>query len=160
MEGVLYYEQLKTAKDAAKVEHDQIRQQQVQLRLQENQNQLARMQQLRKVLAAEEVQFGTRNIAPTSGTIRAITEQNFVNYMQDETAERLNFMAKRQNLNIEDRMVNVRKRAAYIGATAGFLKDVENAVITVSSAGAAGGARGAGGGASLMDYGSNMNLNA
>lgn len=165
MEAVLYSQQLQVASDAADLQHDQIRQQQVQLRLEQNQGEIARTQQLRRVLASEEVQVGTRNIAPGSGTIRAITEENLQNFLKDQNADRLNFLGKQSYLNIEDQMVDVKKRAMDINATAGFLKEVENIVVAAATGGAGGavggaGAAGGAGAGNLIDYGSNMNLNA
>lgn len=175
MEGVLYYQEIQTARDAADLQKAQIREQQVSLRLQENQGDIARQQQLRQVLATEQVQMGVRNIAPTSGTIKAITQQNFTNYLHDEMADKLNYMAKQQALGIQTKQTDVQKRAQEINSSANFLNQAEKIVATVATAGmgggaGAGGVSGAGAGAgfgsasmandpSLLDYGSNMNLN-
>jgi len=144
MEAIIYYEQLGIASDAADLQHEQIRQQQVSLRLQQNQNEIVRMTQLRQILAQEQVTFGVRNIAPESGTIKAITEQNFQAFIMDENADKLNFMGKQQALNIQDKMVDVQKRAQYLSATAGFIHSMENIAGAVMGAGAGGGVGGAG----------------
>jgi hypothetical protein len=160
VEGALFLAQLGVADDAADLQHDQIRQQQVQLRLQQNEREIARMDQLRGVLASQEVMAGVKNISSASGTIRAITEHNIQEYLKDDTADKLNFMAKRQALNIEDRQVDVRKRAQYLQATAGFMKQVEDAGAAAAGAGGGGGGGGYGAsGGSLFDASSNMNLN-
>lgn len=145
MEAIIYGEQLSLAKEGAELQHEQIRQQQVALRLQQNQNEIGRMMQLRKVLAEEQVQLGVRGISAQSGTIKAITEQNLQAYIMDENADKLNFMTKQQSINIQDAMVDLNKRAQYLAATAGFIKNIENIVMTVGTAGAGGG--GAGGAA-------------
>lgn len=168
MEGVLYLAQLGVADDAAELQHEQIRQQQVQLRLQQNQAEIERLGKLRRVLATEQVQLGVRNIASTSGTIKAITEENLQAYLGDKNASKLNFLAKQQNLAIEDQQVDIRKRAQYISATSNFLNELKSdAAAAMGGAGGVpfGGARGGGygafGGGNLIDYsgGSNMNLN-
>jgi hypothetical protein len=162
MEALVFNAQANLTGQAADLQHEQIRQQQVQLRLQQNQSELMRLQKMRQVLASEQVQFGVRNIAAGSGTIRAITEQNFVNFMQDETADKLNYMAKQQNLNIANAEVDLRKRSQYISEASGFLSKMAS----YASAGMGGGMGGGGlgvsasggamGGDNLFD---NMNLN-
>jgi len=172
MEAVLYYEQMSIASDAADAQHAQNRQQQVALRLQENQGELVRMHQLRRILSEQQVQLGVRNIDSRSGTVRAITEQNLQAYIQDENADKLNFNAKMQNLNIQNRMIDINKRAQYIQATAAFMKEIEGAVSAGAGAGGGaggmGGARasggamaGSGGSSNMFDNanGYNMNLN-
>ena len=131
-------------------------------RLQQNQAEIARQQQLRQTLANEQVELGARNIASTSGTIKAITEQNFVNFMQDENADNLNFLGKRKALELENQQVDVKKRSEYISETANFIKQVEGTVTTIM--GTSGGGMGySGTGAysqpSLLDGLPNMNLN-
>lgn len=113
------YGQMQAADDARELQLEQIRTQQVQLRLQENQSSIERMKKLRSIIATEEVTFGARNIAPESSNIRAIVSQNFENFEEDQTAERLNYAAKQHSLDIQSDSVNltadVRKNNALLG---------------------------------------------
>lgn len=164
-EGILYYEQLKVAGEAADLQKDQIRQQQVELRLQQNQSELVRINKLRHVLATEEVQLGVRNVSPLAGTSRALTEENFQNFLADQNANSLNYAAKQQRLNIALKQVDVQKRAQYIAATAGFVKELEQSAAAASGGYGSvpfGGSRGGGYGSNLIDYNDadNLNINA
>lgn len=170
MEGIIYYEQAKLTGDSADLEHQQIREQQVQLRLQQNQGEIMRQQELRQVLANEQVEMGFRNIAGPSGTIRAITQLNFSNYLQDKNADTLNYLGKQRALELQNRMVDLHARSQYISETAGFMKQMEDNFAKAFSGGMGGvGGPSASGGAlqssspsgSLLDYSGtpNMNLN-
>lgn len=152
MEALFYKDQLDTAREAADLQKEQIREQQVQLRLQQNQNTIVRQQKLRQVIATEQVMAGVRGIDPASASLRAITAQNYVNFVQDETIDKINFGAKQQSLNLEKRMVNLRKHAQYMQATASLLNNIENtaAAVFTGNPGAV---------AASNSGGANMNLN-
>lgn len=122
--GADLYAQINTANQARDAQHQEIRDQQVQLRLQENQNSIERMKNLRSVLATEEVTLGERNISSASGTARALTNQNFVNFEEDETADRLNFAAKQNALNRQRRQVDLARNAQVVGTAIGFGKSI------------------------------------
>lgn len=117
------YSQIDTANRAADLQREQIRQQQVQLRLQENQSSIERMKNLRAVLASQEVMLGERNISPASGSVRAIYNQDFVDFEEDDTASKLNYSAKRAALSVQNQGVNLEQQARKTSAVTGFFKD-------------------------------------
>ena len=86
--------QVQAARSADEARSAQLREQQVQLRLQQNQRSLARGKLLRQTLATAAVQSSVRGISPNSSTLRAITEDSLQSFMEDENMDKLNFGAK------------------------------------------------------------------
>ena len=117
------YSQIKLAGQQADLQREQIRQQQVQLRLQQNQDSINRLKNLRSVLATEQVQLGARGIAPNSGSIRAIFQTNFDNFQQDENASKLNFLSKNVALDTQRQAVGLERNARVMSALNGLSKD-------------------------------------
>jgi hypothetical protein len=170
--GVSAYEQVQTANAAESMQADQIRQQQVQLRLQQNQASIERMKKLRSVLATEEVTFGARNISGASGTARAIVQTNMHEFYNDEDADKLNYAAKQVALARQQDMVWQQRRAQVFGAVTGFVKEGAGTVMaaygvpskSLIDASAGGGTANVGGSAGYQSYmasqGNQFNLNA
>lgn len=117
------YGQIQIANQARDLQYQQIRQQQVELRLQENQASIERMKKLRKVLATEQVMAGFRGISPGSGTARAAINTDFQNFEADETADKLNFLSKHVALDKQREQVRLERNARVLGSTFGFLRD-------------------------------------
>lgn len=116
------YQQVETANKAAELQQRQIRQQQVQLRLQENQQSIARMKNLRQILATEQVQLGSRNISSASGSVRAIYQTNFTEFSQDETASKLNYLGKQTGLDTQGQMVELERGTRVKNAVLGYFQ--------------------------------------
>ncbi len=127
--GVSAYEQVQTANQAASMQAQQLREQAVQLRLQQNQQSLNRISNLRKVLATEEVSFGAKNISGASGTVQAITMENMHNFYEDENADQLNYGAKQLAITRQTAMVWQQRRAQVFGAVTGFVKEGASTVM-------------------------------
>lgn len=127
--GVSSYEQTQAANNAADTEARQVRDQQVQLRLQQNQNSIERMTKLRQVLATEEVTFGERNISMGSGTVRAITQEDMDNFYADENADKLNYASKSLALARQRDLAYEQAKAEKISAVAGFVRQGAGAVM-------------------------------
>lgn len=117
------YGQIDAANRSRDLQLQQIRMQQVQLRLQENQESIERYKNLRKILATEQVQIGARNISPSSGSVRAIVNQNFVDFEEDQTASRLNYLSKQVGLDVQAQGVRNERNARVQQAVLGFGKD-------------------------------------
>lgn len=117
------YQQVKTANATASAQNKQIREQQVELRLQQNQASIERLKSLQQILATEEVTFGARNIAGSSGTVRAITMGNMADFYADENADRLNFSAKQLALARQNEINYAQRRAQVFNAATGFIKE-------------------------------------
>lgn len=128
--GVSVYEQIKTANAATALQNDNIRQQQVQLRLQENQASIERMKKLQQVLATEEVTLGTRNISGSSGTALAFTKNNMEEFFADENADKLNYSAKQLALSRQQELNYQQRRATVFNAVTGFVKEGANTVMS------------------------------
>lgn len=117
-----------TANEANNLRQQEIREQSVQLRLQENQASLARLATLRKTLAQEEVMFGARGIAPGSATIRAISMENMHEFYKDEDADRLNYASKQLALARQSDISNVQRNASLLNSfTTGAMGVVKTA---------------------------------
>lgn len=118
-------EQSSYSDEAKQIQDGEIRNQQVQLRLQEAQSSTARLKNLQQVIARQEVIFGARNISPQSGSVRAIFSQDINNFDQDEQASKLNYMAKQSQLAYQEQGVDLeasaRKSSAWLGAATGIL---------------------------------------
>lgn len=130
--GASAYQQIQTANKSAEMQATQIREQQVQTRLQQNQNSIERMKKLQQVLATEEVTFGARNISGASGTVRALVSTNMAEFYSDEHADRLNFGAKQVALARQKEMVWMNRRAQVFNAVTGFVKEGANTVMSAA----------------------------
>lgn len=128
--GVSAYEQISAANSAADMQAKQLREQQVQLRLQENQASIERMRRLEATLATEEVMLGARNISMGSGTANAFTINNMRNFYEDENADKLNFGAKQLALARQRELVYAQRRSQVFNAVTGFVKEGANAVMS------------------------------
>jgi hypothetical protein len=135
--GVSAYSQVQLANQSAEIQSEQIREQQVQLRLAENQSTLERQKKLQQTLATEEVMFGTRHIASGSGTILGIVSQNVHDFTQDENVSALNFGSKKMALAQQKQMVELQRKGQVFGAYTGLLKEASSTAL--SAAGALGG---------------------
>ena len=157
--GVSAYEQIQTANAAAKVQKQQIREQQVQLRLQEGQADVARLKQLQTTLATDEVMLGFRNISLGSGTATALASHNMAEYIADEHADKLNYASKNLALVRSSQLVGLQKNAQVMNAITGFGFQAGSTLLSASlvpSRGAVAASK-----RSLVDYGSSgFNLNA
>jgi hypothetical protein len=129
--GVSAYSQIQIANQSAEMQEKQIREQQVQLRLQENQSTIDRMKKLQQVLATEEVSLGVRHIAANSGSVRAVTMENMHNFIEDENADKLNYAAKQLALGRSITMVRQQRNAQVFGAATGFIKEGAGTVMAV-----------------------------
>lgn len=107
--------QVAAENEAEDLQQRQIRQQSVQLRLQQNQEMIERQRKLEQVLAAEQVSLATRNIAPTSGSVRAVSLGNFRNFYEDEHASQLNYAAKQLALARQSKLVTTMRNAQIFG---------------------------------------------
>lgn len=128
--GVSAYEQINAANQSAALQAKQIREQQVQLRLQQNQSSIERMRKLEAVLATEEVTLGTRNISMGSGTANAMTLNSMKNFYEDENADQLNYGAKQIALSRQRDLVYIQRRAQVFNAVTGFVKEGANTVMS------------------------------
>jgi len=127
--GVSAYSQVQLANQSAEIQADQIREQQVQVRLQENEATIERQKKLQSVLATEEVTFGARGIAPGSGTIFGIVTQNIHDFNSDENISHLNARAKVGALAQQQQLVEMQRKAQVFGAYTGLLKEGANTVM-------------------------------
>lgn len=123
LNAVSAYGQIQTANEAANLQRQQIRQQQVQLRLQENQESIERMKNLQKIVATEIVQLGARNVSAGAGTHMALINQNFIDFEEDNTASKLNYLSKQVGLDVARKSVDMERRARVTNALIGFGKD-------------------------------------
>ncbi len=133
------YEQGQIANQSADLQREQIREQQVQLRIQENQSSIERLKNLRRITAANEVLLGTRNISQGSGTANAIINQSYTDFQADETASKLNFMAKNVSLDTQRQGVELERQSRMMSAGTGFLTNeisLYNAVNLIPSSAA------------------------
>ncbi len=121
--GVSGYSQIVTANKAAALQAKQIREQQVQLRLQENQASIERMKKLEAILATEEVTFGQRNISLGSGTANAFTLNNIHSFYEDENADKLNYGAKQLALSRQGELTKIQHKSQVFNAITGFVKE-------------------------------------
>lgn len=121
--GVSTYSQINAANQAADLQSKQIREQQVQLRLQENQTSIERMKKLQSVLATEEVTLGQRNIAMGAGTANAFTINSMHSFYEDENADKLNYGAKQLALARQRELVYSQRRSQVANAVTGFVKE-------------------------------------
>lgn len=128
--GVSAYSQLQVANKSAAMQNQQIREQQVQLRLEENQASIERLKKLQSVLATEEVMLGTRNISAGSGTSMAIVTQNLSDFYADENADKLNYSAKQLALARQREAVYQARRAQVFSTVTGFVKEGANTIIS------------------------------
>ena len=128
--GVSAYSQVQTANETQRIQADNIREEQLQLRLQQNQNSIERMKKLQQVLATEEISFGLRNIAPGSGSARAVTIKDVSNFYEDENADRLNFGAKQLALARQGQLNRITRNATVFNAYTGLVKEGANTVIS------------------------------
>lgn len=128
--GVSAYSQIQTANAAAELQQQQIREAQVQTRIQQNQASIERMKNLQKVLATEEVTFGARNISGASGTARAFTMNNMADFFADENADKLNYGAKQVALSRQRQMVDQQRKAQVFNAVTGFAKEGAGTVMS------------------------------
>jgi len=127
--GVSAYSQIQTANAAAELQQQQIREAQVQNRIQQNQASIERMKNLQKVLATEEVTFGARNISGASGTVRAFTMNNMADFFADENADKLNYGAKQVALGRQRQMVEQQRKAQVFNSYTGFAKEGASTVM-------------------------------
>lgn len=109
--AVSAFGQVQAERDAEDLQQKQIREQSVQLRLQQNQETIERQRKLEQVLAAEQVSLATRNIAPTSGSVRAISLRNFHEFYEDEHASQLNYAARQLALVRQSKIVTTARNA-------------------------------------------------
>lgn len=118
-------EQSSYSDEAKQIQDSEIRNQQVQLRIQEAQSSTARLKNLQRVISSQEVIFGARNISPQSGSVRAIFNQDINNFDQDDQASKLNYMAKQSQLAYQEQGVDLeasaRKSSAWLGAATGII---------------------------------------
>ena len=121
--GVSAYSQIQTANAAAELQQQQIREAQVQTRIQQNQASIERMKNLQKVLATEEVTFGARNISGASGTVKAFTMNNMADFFSDENADKLNYAAKQVAFGRQRQMVEQQRKAQVFNSYTGFAKE-------------------------------------
>ena len=125
------YEQSEYADEAHEIQSNEIRNAQTQLRIQEAQSDITRMKKLQSTIATQEVMFGARNIAPQSGSVRAIFNQDINNFDEDESASKLNYAAKQSNLAYQqqgaDLEESARDSSAWLGAATGILGSVMGA---------------------------------
>ncbi len=119
--GAGAYGQITAANQAAELQAKQLREQQVQLRLQENQASLERMRKLEAVLATEEVMLGSRNISAGSGTANAFTISNMSHFYEDENADKLNYGAKQLALGRQIQLVQKQRKAQVFNAITGAI---------------------------------------
>ncbi len=117
------YGQANVANQSRALQEKQLREEQVQLRLQQNQASIERMKKLRSVLATTEVMAGQRGISPESSSLRAGYEFDIENFHQDETADALNYGAKNVKLQMEREQARQLRNAQLQGAMFGFAKD-------------------------------------
>jgi hypothetical protein len=116
-----------TASKSATMQTRNVREQQVQLRLQQSQNSIERMKELQRVLAAEEVSFGERNISPASGSARALVTGSFNDFIADENADLLNYGAKQLALSRQKDLISLQKKAQIFGAVTNTVGKVAGA---------------------------------
>jgi ABC-type transporter MlaC component len=109
-------EQVQVANEEQNYELQQIREQSVQVRLQENQQTIARQKALERTLAAEEVSLGVRNIASTSGSVRALTFDHFGEFYADESASKLNLASKQLALMRQSKMIRQHRNTRVYGS--------------------------------------------
>lgn len=121
-----YLSEWETSEKYAAIEEENIRSQQVQLRIRENQESIARMKSLEKILATEEVMTGFRNISGASGSVRALTIENMDNFYADEDAAALNYAAKQQALARQLQIVGMKKDAQEMDSFLNFGKNMIN----------------------------------
>lgn len=119
-----YAEQTSLADQKADLQEKQVEQQQVQLELQTTQQSIARENKLSQVMARQTVMFGAENIAPGSGSVRAIYSQDIGNFDQDENASNLNLAAKQLTLDYQREAIEKQRDATDFGAAIGLAKNI------------------------------------
>lgn len=129
--GISAYGQIQTANESAKIQADQIRQQKLQVRLQQNQASLERMSKLEKTLATTQVAFGSRNIAGGSSGERGLTQENYHNFLDDEEAAKLNGASQQMALARQMQLNEMQRKAQVFNAGLGFIKESANTVMSV-----------------------------
>lgn len=117
------YEKTELAEEQESYNEARIRNEQVQLRLQDTQNAIQRADQLRQVIATTTVQEAYRGLGASSGSVRGIFEQDFKKYDEDEAAANLNLQSKLTNLNISEIAGKMSEHAQIADAWLGFAKD-------------------------------------
>lgn len=128
--GLSAANEIQLANETNKLEKDEIRNQQVQLRIQENQQSLERVDKLRRTIATSEVMLGARNIGAGVG---AIELENEANYLNDTELANLNFSAKQRSLKTQLILSDKRKDATKMQSILGFVKG--SAMTAMSAAG-------------------------
>lgn len=127
--GAGAYGQITAANQAADLQAKQIREQQVQLRLQENQASIERQRKLQAILATEEVMLGQRNISAGSGTANAFTLNNMSRFYEDENADKLNYGAKQLALARQRDIVMTQRKAQVFSAITGAISQGAGAAL-------------------------------
>lgn len=105
---------------AAKIQEKAMRNQQVALRIQQAEASLQNMDQLERVLARQEVMAGTRHIAPSSGSLQALTNETFAEYDRIEDVNKLNFNTKQLSLTDAALANSYERRNNMVKAGLGF----------------------------------------
>lgn len=118
------YEQIGLANQSAKMQQEEIREQQVQLRLQDNQAAIERIKKSRQILAAEEVNLGFRNISLSAGTGLAFTSQSIAEFQADEHASKLNLAAKQLALSRQSQLIKVQRSANVFNALTSGISNI------------------------------------
>jgi hypothetical protein len=114
---------------ALQFKQEQIRSQQVQLRLQDVQQSIAEQTKLRQTIATTMVMAGSRGISPASSSIRAIFEHDYSQYDEDKDARRLNLSEKELGLNFEDENARLSNEATTTNIWTNFGKSVANSAM-------------------------------
>jgi len=131
--GYSAYREIKSANQEKNIELDEVRQQQLQLRLQQNEDSIIRTNQLRETLATQEVQYGVSGVAPTGGNAHAIIEKQLSDFVDDEDMQNLNFASKQMTLSSKERQVQLKVQAAKVQAVTGFVKTAASATMLAAS---------------------------
>lgn len=112
--------------EAAKIRERQIRLQQTALRLQETESSIENMENLERVLARQEVMSGTRNIAPNSGSLAALSNETFTQFDRINDINKLNYSTKRAGLANASLANSLEHRNNTVKAGLGFIQDSAN----------------------------------
>ena len=122
--------QVSIANDAADLKQQQLRQQSVELRIQENQSTVERQKKMAHVLAAEEISAGMRGISAQSGSVRALSMENMSNFLADENASGLNNASKQLALRRQGQLVQLDKNAQVFNSISSGVRDASKTVIS------------------------------
>jgi hypothetical protein len=115
-------QQTELADQESNLEQQSIRNQQVSLRLQATQQSIQQMRHLQQVIATTTVDMGVRGIASDSGSVRAIFNHDYGQYVEDKDASLMNLQEKELGLEFNSANVDLSRHAEVQSAWMNFGK--------------------------------------